>query len=100
MGHIKRVLIFMLSGAIVGEVIATIVAPSFITWWNTPGVGAPQAICDLPAIFHKSIHDLILGQLIGAGLGAGIAMILGVSVSRGVARRAAAQATSKEPAKT
>jgi gas vesicle protein len=97
MGHIKRVLIFMLSGAIVGEVIATIVAPSFITWWNTPGVGAPQAICDLPAIFHKSIHDLILGQLIGAVLGAAIAMILGIAVSRGVARRA--RATSEESAK-
>lgn len=97
MAHLKRVLTFMLGGAIVGQVVATIVAPSFITWWNTPGVGAPQAICDLPMIFHKSIHDLIAAQLIGAGVGAVIAMILGIAVSRAAVRRARTSASEAKP---
>jgi hypothetical protein len=87
MPHVKRVLVFMLCGALVGQVVATLIAPGIITWWNTPGTGAAQSICDLPAIFHKSIDSLVRAQLIGASVGAGIFMILGIVVTRAMGHR-------------
>lgn len=97
MTQVKRVLVYVLLGAIIGEVVATFISPALISWWNTPGAGASQTICDYPAIFRHAIDMLIRAQLIGAGVGAAVFLVVGILIARATARRARSATTAVAP---
>lgn len=77
----KWVTIGALSGAVVGGVIATLITPGLLEWYNTPAVG--QALCSCPEVARATARGLVRGQLIGMSLG-GVAF----SVAFGLVARA------------
>src|SRR4051812_26319473 len=44
---LKTVGVFAAVGAIIGNVLATAISPRFLTWYNTPGAGSVQTICNI-----------------------------------------------------
>ena len=79
---VKTVGAYAALGAIIGDVFATLIAPRFLTWYNTPGAGAVQTICDMKMMSETIFTQLIRAQAIGAGIGLGMGMAIGI---RGVA---------------
>jgi hypothetical protein len=76
----KTVLLFMLGGALAGAVIATLLAPSFLVWYNTPGEGLVQSICNYPQMVRQTVRDMIRAQLIGVAAGAALGLGVGILV--------------------
>lgn len=89
----KTVGVFALIGTIVGDLLATLTAPSLLTWYNTPGAGAIQTICDVREMSQTIFAQLIRAQLIGAVSGAVLLTAVGVIVARRRMARAALPAT-------
>jgi len=65
----RRVMAFGFGMALVGVVIASLTIPSWLAWYNQPGGGTVQAVCDIAKITRDTAHSLIKGQLIGGGIG-------------------------------
>ena len=70
----KNVLIFVLAGALLGIVVASLVVPPALSWYTAPG-GLPQgaqiqALVQIPEVIRYSTGRLIRGQMIGAAIGA------------------------------
>ena len=77
----KTVLIFVLSGALLGVIVTSYVVPPALSWYTAPG-GLPQgaqiqAIVEIPAVIRYSTGRLIRGQLIGAVIGAVAGLVVG-----------------------
>ena len=87
----RRILAFMLAGAILGAVVASFVVPPLLSWYNEPGAIAPgrqvETLCNLPELIRYASKRLLIGQLVGAVIGALIFLFPGLAVAR---RRAAA----------
>jgi hypothetical protein len=77
MARLKTVLTFMLAGAFLGNVVATLAAPSFMQWYNSTSL-ATQTMCNLPQVVRDVTSQLIRAQLIGSGIGAVAFLVLGV----------------------
>ena len=79
-------LTFMLVGALVGVVVASLVVPPVLAWYNAPGAIAPgrtvETLCNLPELIRYTARRLLLGQLIGAAVGALLFLIPGVARAR------------------
>jgi hypothetical protein len=99
MNSFKTVLVFMMMGALLGVVIASLLVPPILSWYNEPGAIAPgrqiETLCNLPELIRYTSARLIRGQLIGAGVGAFLFMIPGVMTVR---RRRSATAPAEVPA--
>jgi hypothetical protein len=88
-----KILVFVLVGALLGIVIASVVVPPALSWYTTPG-GLPQgaqiqALVQIPEVIRYSTGRLIQGQTIGAAIGAIAGLGLGLfanSRSRAVAK--------------
>ena len=70
----KNILLFVLAGALLGIVIASLVVPPALAWYTAPG-GLPQgaqiqALVEIPEVIRYSTGRLIRGQLVGAAIGA------------------------------
>jgi hypothetical protein len=83
---VKNVLIFVLGGALLGIVIASLIVPPALSWYTAPG-GLPQgaqiqALVQIPEVIKYSTGRLIRGQLIGAAIGAIIGLGLGIFLGR------------------
>lgn len=91
----KTTVIFMLIGALVGIVVASVLVPPALSWYTEPG-GLPkgttiQALVQIPEVIRYATSQLIKWQAIGAGIGAVIGLVFGiVMISRGRQRQAAA----------
>ena len=77
----KHALILMLSGALVGAIVASFLVPPMLSWYTSPG-GLPQgaqiqAVVQIPEVVRYVTSRLLWGQ----GIGAGIGVILGLVVS-------------------
>ena len=77
-----KTLVFVLAGALIGVVIASLVVPPALSWYSTPG-GLPQgaqiqALVQISEVIRYATGRLIRGQLIGGAIGA--AMGLGISL--------------------
>jgi hypothetical protein len=99
MNSLKTVLVFMMMGALLGVVVASLIVPPLLSWYNEPGAISPgrvETLCNLPELIRYTSTRLIRGQLIGAGLGAFLFMIPGVMTVR--RRSAAATAPAEVPA--
>jgi hypothetical protein len=98
----KTVLIFVLLGAILGAVAASLVVPPALGWYNEAGFlaqdGKVQALVNLPQVIKYTTDRLLKAQAIGAGLGAVTFLILGsYSASRGRRRPQPAAAPANRP---
>ena len=81
----KTVLIFVLAGALLGIVVASVVVPPALAWYTAPG-GLPQgaqiqALVQIPEVIRYSTGRLIRGQLIGGAIGATVGLIVGIALS-------------------
>lgn len=70
----KTTLIFVLVGALIGIVAASLIVPPALGWYTAPG-GLPQgtqiqALVQIPQVIRYATSRLIHGQLIGAAIGA------------------------------
>lgn len=70
----KNILIFVLAGALLGIVAASVIVPPALAWYTAPG-GLPQgaqiqALVQIPEVIRYSTGRLIRGQMIGAAIGA------------------------------
>jgi len=79
----KNTLILVLSGALLGVVIASWVVPPALSWYTEPG-GLPdnaqiQAIVQIPEVIRYSTSKLIRGQMIGAAIGAVAGLAAGIA---------------------
>ncbi len=77
---LKTVGTFALFGLVVGDVLATLIAPGILTWYNTPGAATGQAICDTAKMSHEIFDQLIRAQMIGSGSGAVLFIALAIVV--------------------
>jgi hypothetical protein len=82
----KTVTIFVLTGALLGVVVASLIAPSALSWYSTPG-GLPegtqiQALVQIEEVIKYATGQLIKYQTIGGAIGAVIGLIGGIAVVR------------------
>lgn len=80
MAVVKTLWTFTLFGAIVGAIVASFIAPSFISWYHTPGT--TQAMCSCSEIARATTESVVQAQLIGAAIGAGVSFIAGIFYAR------------------
>jgi hypothetical protein len=82
----KTVLIYALSGALLGVVAASYIVPPALSWYSAPG-GLPQgaqiqAIVEIPEVIRYATGKLMRGQLIGGGIGAVAGLVTGILMMR------------------
>jgi len=82
---LKRLGVLLAIGGVLGDVITMLVAPSAVTWFQTPGTGT--ALCNCAAVAKQAASALIEAQLIGTGVGALTLAIVGELVHRVFAAR-------------
>ena len=92
----KRFSAIALAGAIVGVIVASLIAPRFITWYNTPG-SAQAAMCGCAQLAAEVTSRLLWSQFIGALCGAVLAIVIGVIVVRSRKGKGAAPAAPATP---
>jgi hypothetical protein len=85
---VRTVIIFVLLGAILGAVAASLVVPPALGWYNEAGFlsqsGQVQTMVNLPQIIKYATDRLIKAQAIGAGIGAFTFLVIGAyAASRG-----------------
>jgi hypothetical protein len=95
--HARRtVALFVVVGFLVGVVVASIVVPPVLTWYNEPGRISPdkqlQTVCNLPDVIRYATGHLIRGQLVGGIVGAILFFAIGVAIER--RRRSTTSATT------
>ena len=80
----KGIVIWMLAGALLGIVAASIIVPPMLSWYNEAGylnnAQQPGAMVNLPEVVKYSTSRLIRGQAIGAAVGAVVFLAFGVAV--------------------
>ena len=95
----KTLMIWALSGALLGAAVASLVIPPALSWYSAPG-GLPQgtqiqALVQIPEVIRYATGKLIRGQMIGAALGFVAGAVCGFLAGR---RSAAPAAATKTPA--
>jgi len=81
-----RTLRFMLVGAIVGVLVASVVVPPLLIWYNEPGAITPgrqtEMICNIPTLIRYATRRLLLGQVMGGVMGAMLFLVISSLASR------------------
>jgi hypothetical protein len=83
----RNILIFVLLGAILGAIAASLIVPATLSWYNEagflsqPGGSQVQALVNIPQLIKYATSRLIRGQLIGAGIGAVLFLVVGLVAS-------------------
>jgi hypothetical protein len=82
----KTIVIFALSGALLGVVLASLLVPPALSWYTAPG-GLPQgtqiqALVQIPEVIRYATGKLIRSQMIGALVGAAVGIVCGVLMTR------------------
>jgi hypothetical protein len=73
---VKRFLLWTLGGAVLGAIVASLIAPSFLISQNTTRF--PEAQCNCIQVTRDTAESLIRWQLVGAAVGAGALLLVGV----------------------
>ena len=78
----KTILIFVLTGGLLGGLIASVIVPPALTWYITPG-GLPegaqiQALVQIPEVIRYATGKLMRAQAIGVGIGAVGGLVAGI----------------------
>ncbi len=97
----KTISIFVLLGALVGAIAASLIVPPTLSWYNESGFlsqpanGQVQALVNIPQVIRYTTTRLIKGQLIGTAVGGLLGLVVGIMAARtGTRRRVAAPAPS------
>ena len=82
----KNALLLMLSGALLGAIVASFIVPPMLSWYTSPG-GLPQgaaipALVQIPEVIRYATTRLMWGQTIGALIGAALGLALSVATRR------------------
>lgn len=99
MEKLKTVLTFMLGGAFLGNIVATLAAPRFMAWYNSTPL-ASQTMCNLPQVIQDVAAQLIQAQFIGTGIGTVVFLVLGILFVRARTRKQQAPPPPTTPAPT
>jgi hypothetical protein len=93
---LKRVLLFVAIGAVVGNAITMIFAPETLAWFQTPGVGS--ALCNCADVSLATAQSLIRAQLMGMVAGAVLFGAVGELLTRlWIARKQKKKAEQPQP---
>jgi hypothetical protein len=95
----KTMLILVLTGALLGVVVASYVVPPALSWYAEPG-GLPggtgvQSLVQIPDVMKYTTAKLLQGQFIGGIIGAGLGLVLAITM--GSRRRKKAASTPVAP---
>lgn len=84
MAIFRKLLTLALVGAVLGDVVATLIARAFIPWYQTPGsmTQGAQQICNLAVVTRGTIDQVVHYQVIGAVVGALLLLVGGGLVLR------------------
>ncbi len=99
----KTVLVFTLTGALLGVAAASYIVPRGLSWYNEAGYlsqpqnGQVQALVNLPQVIRYTTDRLIKGQLIGGIIGAVFFFVFGIFAARAGSRRRAPAPASVPP---
>jgi len=79
----KTTIILMLTGALVGVLLAALIVPPSLAWYSAPG-GLPkgaqiQAVVEIPEVIRYATDKLIRWQAIAAAIGAIVGLGTGIS---------------------
>ena len=90
----KTTIMLVLTGALLGAAVASVVVPPALSWYTSPG-GLPQgaqiqALVQISEVIRYATSRLIRGQMIGAAIGSGLGLVLGLFVDVRSRRRVAA----------
>ena len=82
----KTIAIFVLAGALLGVVIASLVIPPALSWYTAPG-GLPQgtqiqALVQIPEVIRYATGRLMFGQAVGGAIGAVLGVVAGILTMR------------------
>jgi hypothetical protein len=75
MPTLKRLALLLAVGGVLGDVVTMTLAPSFVTWFHTPGTGS--ALCNCADVSKETAAALVRAQLIGTAAGAVALAIVG-----------------------
>jgi hypothetical protein len=83
---VKTLLNFVLGGALLGIVVASVIVPPALSWYTTPG-GLPegaqiQALVEIPEVIRYSTGRLLRWQAIGGAIGAVAGLGGGILLAR------------------
>jgi hypothetical protein len=83
---VKTIAIFVLAGALLGVVIASLVIPPALSWYTAPG-GLPQgtqiqALVQIPEVIRYATGRLMFGQAVGGAIGAVVGLVAGILTMR------------------
>lgn len=81
----RKLVAFMLGGALLGVVVASLAGPSYLAWDNTPAFG--QALCNCTDCVKQTAARLIQLQLIGGAVGMVSLLLLGAVMLRSLGKR-------------
>ncbi len=92
----RTIALFVVVGFLLGVVVASIVVPPVLTWYNEPGRISPgkqlETVCNLPDVIRYATGHLIRGQLLGGTIGGVVFLAIGLVVER--RRQSTASATA------
>jgi len=98
-------MIFVLLGAVLGAVAASVVVPPTLSWYNEAGflsqsgqAGQVQALVNIPQVIRYATSRLLRGQLIGSAIGAATFLVIGIVVASKGRRRPAQNPAAARPA--
>jgi len=82
----RTIALFVAIGVLLGVVVASLVVPPVLTWYNEPGKISPgkqvETVCNLPEVIRYATTRLIRGQLIGGAIGGALFFVIGLLVVR------------------
>lgn len=73
--ELKRIGILMAIGGVLGDVVTMLIAPSLLTWFQTPGAGT--AMCNCAEVARQTAGSFVKAQLLGTAVGAATVAIVG-----------------------
>jgi hypothetical protein len=78
----KTVLLFVLAGALMGVIAASLIVPPALSWYTAPG-GLPkgaqiQAVVEIPEVIRYATSRLMHSQAIGGACGAALGLLAGI----------------------
>jgi hypothetical protein len=86
MSRTTTLLLYMMTGAFVGVVAASVIIPPFLSWYNEQGAinagKQVETLCNIPELIRYTSTRLLRGQAIGAVVGAVVFLIPGLLRSR------------------
>jgi hypothetical protein len=93
---VKKLLLWALGGAALGDIVGTLVARSFIPWYESPGeaMQCAQQLCNLAIVTRATIDKVVRYQIASAAVGALLFLVAGGLLMRALGRRSGAGTAS------